>query len=420
MLGHRMAKAMATVGSVDPVSRENRQEYGAGSLYQRASDGLWVATIEAGWTAKGTRKRYVVTAKTRQRVKRKRADKILALERGEVGATPRQTVKGWAEIYLRLRVRDLSPKGYNAAASPINRWVVPTIGRKRLDQLTPADMRAVADAQRAAGLKTSTQAATHRALLTMLRWALREGYAVPPRVLEVPAPRPEKSDRQGMTVPEGVACLEVAATIPHGTRWLVTLLYGMRQGESLGLTWDAIDFNAGAFGEFRIEWQLQALPYIDRADKARGFRVPDGHEARRIVDAYHLVRPKTRTGYRVAPLLKPIRDGLLTWREIAPDNPTGLVWPAASGRPANNKHDLAEWHALQGTAGVGHPGGRPYHVHECRNFAATMLHEAGVDEHVITALIGHASIVMSRKYMTVRREPMLDALTRMGERLQLG
>jgi site-specific recombinase XerD len=72
------------------------------------------------------------------------------------------------------------------------------------------------------------------------------------------------------------------------------------------------------------------------------------------------------------------------------------------------------------TAAVTHPAGRPYHVHECRNFAATMLLEAGVDEHIITALLGHSSIVMSRKYMTVRSEPLLDALTRVGERLQLG
>lgn len=402
------------------VSKANPRDYGSGAVYQRASDDRWVATIEAGWTQKGTRRRIVVTAKTEAQVKRKRRDKILALERGEVGTSPRQTVKGWAETYLALRVRDLRPKAYNAAASPINRWVVPTIGRRRLDQLTPADVRAVANAQRAAGLKTSTQAATHRALMTMLRWALREGYTVPPRVLEVKPPRADPSGRQGMTVPEGLACIQVAAGLPHGTRWLVTLLYGMRQGESLGLTWDAVDLDAGEFGEIRIEWQLQALPYIDRTDKARGFRVPDGFEARHLVDAWHLTRPKSRQGFRVAPLLPVVRDGLLAWRERAPESPGGLVWPAASGRPANNKHDLAEWHGLQNVAEVGHPDGRPYHVHECRNFAATMLLEAGVDEHIITALLGHSSIVMSRKYMTVRREPLLAALTRVGERLQLG
>lgn len=396
-----------------------RRDYQSGSVYQRKADGRWVATIENGWTAQGTRKRITVTAKTRPEVVRKLNAKRRAKDRGEVGIADRETVKGWAEKYLAMRLRDLAPKAYNAARSPIELWVVETIGRRRLDQLTPADVRAVAEAQRSAGRTTATQAATHRALMTMLRAAVREGYAVPPRIFEVKAPRPEKSDRLGMTVPEGLACIQAAESLPHGTRWLVTLVYGMRMGECLGLTWDAVDLQAGAAGEIRIEWQLQALPYLDRSDKAQGFRVPDGYETRHLVDAFHLVRPKSRQGWRVAPLLPPIRDGLAYWRTIAPENPWGLVWPTAGGRPANDKHDRAEWWGLQNLAEVGHPDGRPYHVHECRNFAATMLGEAGVDDNVITALLGHSSIVMSRKYMTVRREPLYDALTRVGERLQL-
>jgi integrase len=191
-------------------------------------------------------------------------------------------------------------------------------------------------------------------------------------------------------------------------------------GECLGLTWAAVDLEAGTFGEIVIEWQLQPLPYKVKRDRSSGFRVPDGYEARHLIDSYHLVRPKSRSGYRVAPLLLPVREALLAWREVAPANPYGLVWPEPNGRPRNDKHDRAAWSDLQAAAAVAHPSGRPYHVHECRNFAATMLLEAGVDEHVITTLLGHSSIVMSRKYMTVRREPLLDALTKVGARLQLG
>jgi len=394
------------------VSKAKPVEYGSGSVYPR-KDGRWVGVIEAGYTETGARRRITVTGKTEAAVKRKLRDKRAELRAGEETAS-RLTVKAWADEYLGIRVRELTPKAYNAAANPIRRWIVPTIGHRRLAQLTPRDIRAVHDACRA---KDRQPADVHRALHAMLNRAVEEGHQVPLRALKVKEPTPEKSDRAAMTVPEGLAVLEVAATLPHGTRWLTTMLYGARQGECLGLTWDAVDFAAG---EFVIEWQLQALPYIDRKDKARGFRVPDGYEARRLVDAWHLVRPKSRAGYRVAPLLPAVRDGLLAWREVAPENPWGLVWPTADGRPANNKHDLTEWHALQCTAGIGHPAGRWYHVHECRNFAATMLLEAGVDEHITTALLGHSSVVTSRRYMTVRREPLLDAMQRVGERLQLG
>ena len=410
-----MANNMANTGGAGV----SRRDYGAGSIYQRKRDGRWVATIEDGWTDTGTRKRTVLTGKTKAAVKRKLRDAQAARERGEVGANKRETVKGWSEKYLAMRVHSLRPKAYNAAANPIKNWVVPTIGHKRLDTLTPGDIRAVEDAQRAAGRQPAD---TYRVLMTMLRAAVADGYQVPqPTMMTKLQGGVPKSDRQAMTVPEGLRCIEVAATLPHGTRWLVTLLYGMRMGECLGLTWDAIDFDRGRFGEIVIDWQLQALPYNQPRNRSSGFRVPADHEARHLVDGFHLTRPKSKSGQRVAPLLEPVRDGLLAWREIAPDNPWGLVWPSAKGRPANDKHDRAEWWGLQNVAEVGHPtSGRPYHVHECRNFAATMLLEAGVDEHVVTALLGHTAVATSRRYMTVRREPLYDALAKVGERLQLG
>lgn len=397
------------------MTKGKRRDYGSGAVYQR-KDGRWVGTFEAGFTASGARRRTPVYGRSEAEVKRKLRDRLAAHKAGQETAH-RVTVKAWADEYLAIRVRELSPKGYNAAANPIKNWVIPTIGHKRLEQLTPRDIRAVQDAQRKAGRQPAD---THRVLMTMLRSAMREGHPVPPRVLLVETPKSEKSDRTAMSVDQGLACLKAAAELPHGSRWLFTLLYGQRMGECLGLTWDAIDFDAGGFGEAIIEWQLQPLPYNVPRDRSSGFRVPDGYEARHLVDSYHLVRPKSSSGYRVAPLLPVVRDGLLRWRQNAPVNPWGLVWPEANGRPMNDKHDRAEWHRIQTDAGVAHASGRPYHVHECRNFAATMLLEAGVDEHVVTALLGHSSVITSRKYMTVRREPLLDAMRKVGERLQLG
>lgn len=416
-----------------------KRDYGDGAIYQRHTadcpppdadghrpkhkcTGRWVGIVadssKAGFTTTGTRKRVTVTAKTESEVKRKLRDAKATFTRGQ-RESKRLTVKAWADEYLAIRVRELRPKAYNAAANPIKNWVIPTIGQRRLEDLTSRDVRAVADAQRRAK-KPRQPADTHRVLMTMLRRAVQEGHHVPASVLAVKAPKVDKSDRTAMSVEQGLACLRVAAELPHGSRWLFTLLYGQRMGECLGLTWDAVDLDAGKYGEAVIEWQLQTLPYNRPRDRSSGFRVPDGHEARRLVDGYHLVRPKSNSGYRVAPLLPAVRDGLLRWRQVAPENPWGLVWPEPNGRPRNDKHDRAEWHAIQAEAGVAHPSGRPFHVHECRNFAATMLLEADVDEHVVTALLGHSTVVTSRKYMTVRREPLLDAMQRVGERLQLG
>lgn len=403
-----------------------RDDYGTGSLYQRSSDWRWIGTVENGFNADGGRKRVTVSSKGceggcakrcahRAAIKRKLERKGEEVRRG-VTTSGHTTVKQWADIYLEMRLHDLSPKGYNAAANPIRNWVVPTIGHRRLNQLTPADIRAVQDAQKRAGRQSAD---THRALKTMLKKAVEEGHQIASGVLVVQSRKSPKSDRQAMTIEQGDACLYVASEMPNGSRWLFTLLYGQRMGECLGLTWDAVDFGGQAHGEAIIEWQLQPLPYITPRDRSSGFRVPDGHESIHLVDSYHLTRPKSRAGLRVAPFLEPVRDAMLAWRERAPESPHNLVWPELNGRPRNDKHDRAEWHALQERAGVSHPSGRPFHVHECRNFAATTLLEAGVDEHVITDLLGHSALATSLKYRTRRRQPLLEAMEKAGQRLQL-
>jgi integrase len=408
-----------------------RREYKSGALFQRGAPGWrWVGSIEdpTAYTESGGRKRHTVTGPGcaggckekcphRSAMKRRLRDKSAEVAAKKETVT-RATVKSWSEEYLDIKVRTLSPKGFNAAANPIRKWVVPTIGRKRLEELRPKDIRAVQEAQRAAGRQPAD---THRALLTMLKHAVVEGHHVPASVLAMKPPTSEKSDRRAMTIEQGIACLRVAETLPHGSRWLFAMLYGARLGEGLGLTWDAIDFDAGECGEAVIEWQLQSLPYNVARDRSSGFRVPDGHESRHLVDSFHLVRPKSQAGYRVAPLLPSVREALLAWREVAPENPWGLVWPNMKGRPANDKHDRTEWYALQETVGISHPtSGRAFYVHECRNFAATVLLESGVPEHVVTDLLGHSTVAMSLRYRTKRREPLLEAMQRVGERLELG
>ncbi|WP_134740030.1 tyrosine-type recombinase/integrase [Nocardioides sp. 503] len=416
-----------------------RREYGEGSVYQRQSDRRWIATIEVGETAAGTRRRITVSVKStgkpkvdRAAVVKKLRDKRLAIEAsGTPTQSARTTVKQWALAWLDIKKRTLAPRGYNAAASPVRRWIIPTIGHKRLETLTPADLRAVADAQRQAGRKEATAAATHRTLLNLLRAAIVEGHQVPQRVLLVPAPKTAQSDRMDLTLPESVACLRVAADLPHGVRWAMALLYGPRQGEVLGLTEDYVDFDAH---EIRLEWQLDNLPYNVARDRTSGFRVPDGYDARQLVDSWHLVRPKSKAGVRVLPMTPAFETAMRAWLEQRPANPWGLVFPAASGRPANDKSDLAEWYAIQGAAAlatyddrtelgpvpVGHPAGRYFKIHECRNVTATQLGEAGVDPEVIKSLLGHSTAAQSGEYRRIHRAPKLEAVELVASALQYG
>lgn len=398
-------------------TKNRRRQYGTGSVHQR-KDGRWAGTIEAGWTPTGGRRRLTVYGTTEAEAKRKLKAKQRQLdaEGAPAQVSARTTVKAWSETWLSITQRQLRPKPWATDASAVRRWIVPTIGHRRLDQLTPADVRAVAEAQRAAGRSTSTAHRTQSTLTSMLKAAMIEGHEVPRRVFDVKPPALAVHDRTAMPVPQALAMLQVASYLPHGSRWAMAFLHGMRQGECLGLTWDCVDLTVGLV---RVEWQLQPLPYANRKDRAAGFRIPDGYEVRHLVDAYHLVRPKTRKGYRVIPLVPAMREALADWREITPINDHDLVWPTADGRPANDKADRDEWYAMQCTAELGHPGGRYYYPHEARHTTATQLLEAGVDPHQITAIMGHSSILTTRGYQHPGERPALAAMQAVAGALEM-
>ena len=414
-----------------------RREPGTGSLYQRSSDGVWVGTIEAGWTETGARRRITVSDKTQAGAKRKLREKRAQIERDglpTVGA--RVTVKQWAEDWLAQVERTMRPGSFATARSSVNLWVIPTIGHKRFGDLTPGDVRAVAQKQRTAGRSSSTELRTHSVLMTMLKAAMLEGHPLHPRVLATKAPTKAVSDREAMTIDQALAILPWASELHHGSRFLAALLQGMRQAECLGLTWPAVDLDANTI---TVEWQLKPLPYKVARNRKSGFRIPDGYEARRLsltptidadgnpvepTGAMHLVRPKSKAGYRVIPIVPVMREALVKWRDrsadLIPSNPHNLVWPNLNGAPTYYKVDDEEWYGIQQAADVRHPAGRLFTIHEARHTTATLLLEAGVDPTVIVAIMGHSDILTSRGYMHVNTERAREALSKVATRLELG
>jgi integrase len=394
-----------------------RREWGSGSIYQRA-DGRWFGSIPNGVSKNGTRLRTTVSAKTEREVKKKLRDLLRKRELdGQNSRTDaRTTVRQYATAWLERTAATSRPKTYVTDKGAVTAWIIPTIGHRRLADLEPDDVRAVSVALRKAGKSTSTMRRYHGVLVRILKAAILDGHPIAPRVLMTEQPDAAVSDRQAMSTAESLLVIAHAVTIPDGSRWVLALLQGMRQGEALGLTWDAVDLDAGTV---RIEWQLQSLPYVDKHDRPQGFRVPDGYEVRQLVGAYHLVRPKTRKGFRVIPLVPWATQALREWKATAPASPHGLVWTTATGAPIDLRDDTKAWRAVQAAAGIEHPAGRPYHVHEIRHGTATLLMELGVPESVRIAIMGHSSIAVTKGYEHASTAEALAALTKVADRLGL-
>ncbi len=422
-----MAKASAA------PEKKDRRQYGSGSIYQR-KDGKWVGRIEAGWTVTGARRRIAVVADTEPKCKAALTARIKKLDKEGApvaGVTNRATVKTWAEVWLARTVHDKRPGSHTADAAGIRRWVVPTIGAKKLASLTPADVRAVSEAYRKAGLSTTTSGRTHSILIKMLRDAVLEGHDIHQRVLMVKAPSPAVSDRDAIELIDALAMLHAAANLPDGSRWVAGFLQGIRQGEALGLTWNRVDLDNGLID---ISQQLQPIPYVHGCNPPCGkktaggcpdrrLRVPDGYKYTQLHGSMCLVMPKTDKGRRIIPLVPWMVTALRAWKENAPASPHGLVWPQPNGTPQRAGYDTAAFYALQDTAKVARVEdgkGRRYHVHEMRHTCASLLQESGVDDPTITRILGHSNILASRAYIHIGQAATRAAMAEVAARLQIG
>lgn len=389
----------------------------------------WVGAFSHGYTEKGAPRRFKVKAATEAQARtrmRKRMGQVQ--EAGGAAASTKTTVKKWSEEWLAIVVQTYRPQSYISARSAVQKWIVPAIGHKRLTELAPADVRKVMNRMREAGMKVSTRRRAHSVLMVMLTAAQEDGHVIPSLVLKVKAPPPTKAHRTDLPIDLAVEMLVVASEQPDASRWVAALMEGIRQGESLGLTWPQIDFDRHIVV---IAQQLKPLPYNLPYDRSSGFRVPDDYEAVQIKDRWHLVQPKTEDSYRVLPMLPWFEKSLLAWREKVPESKHQLVWPADDGGPRDPKHDDAAWYELQDEVGrrrgqdvlyygdPDFPDGRHYGIHEARHTTATLLLEAGVDPAIITAILGHSTMLSTKAYLHVKTAPIAAALEKVAERLQL-
>jgi len=154
----------------------------------------------------------------------------------------------------------------------------------------------------------------------------------------------------------------------------VALALGLRQGETLGLLWDAIDLDAGTL---TVRWALQ----------------------RQTGKGLVLVPPKSKAGRRTIKLPDPLRDALRQHRVQQAEQrlAAGRVWEDGgfvfcqpNGRPLDARRDWQAWKDLLRTAGV-----RDARLHDARHTAATLLLQQAVPARVAMQVLGHSQIQLT-------------------------
>lgn len=395
---------------------------GEGAIFLDDNRGLWTAVIELPPDPiTGKRRRKTIRRKDKGDLLEARSRLMLDLDRAGDLPSASPTLASWSATWLRSvvapRVKPRTLAGYR---SYMTQYVLPTIGRYRLDQLTQGHIRRVHETVIEQGLSSTTALQAHRILSKCLNDAMREGR-VQRNVAElVDAPRKAVRQEAALTLDQARILLRHVSQADDGARWILPLLTGMRQGEQLGLTREMVDLDAGII---TVAWALARVPFEHGcpADApcgrvrggncpARRAPIPAGLEARQMAGGLWLMRPKSRAGWRQVPMAPPLLEVMR--RHIALTEPDDLVFPRPDGSPRDPATDYHEWIALLDACGLPR-----VKLHSARHTAATLLHAAGVDEQTRVKILGHSTATVTAGYTHITNEIARDAMARLGSLL---
>lgn len=385
------------------------RSHGSGLPYKRA-DGMWVAAVDLP-TTDGKRRRKTVSSKDYNTVVQKLRVLRKQVAAGQIFTTGNTTVKSWLEHWLEnIQRPHVRPTTYRYYEGTVRVHIVPLLGGKRLNRLTPEDVRQMHKAVGASSDRNAQKA--QQVLQRALKDAEAEGLIDRNVAAVVRKPKHTAQDKDTLSLEVAAHVLRTAETSRNelASRWAVAFWTGARQAELLGLTWDHVDF---VRSEFVIEWQMQSMPKSHGCgDPVEGvypcakqrpgycpkaaFKPPPGFVARECHKSLFWTATKTKAGKRVVPFLPPVLEILKAHRAADGYNPHNLVWHHPDGRPWSQTEDARNWKLLLVEAKVDHIG-----VHNIRHTTATLLQGGGMDEMTRMALMGHSSAASQRGYIHV-------------------
>lgn len=360
----------------------------------------YVIELPPAWTPEGRRRRRrkVIRGKDRADVRRKvvKAENEL-LERGDL-STDTIRVGQWFDMWLTRVSGEVRPTTFNGYRSVVKNHIVPGLGPTTLlDKVTGTTIRRVYAKMTAAGKSSTYLLNAHRVMSASFEDAVREGrlYRNPAKLVK--APRAAAVTLDVLTTDESIRLLEHVSTMEDGARWATGLLTGARRGEVIGLELDRVG------DVLDLSWQLQRLRRAKNGEPV----VPADYEYRHIKGGLYWTRPKSKAGWRIIPLVDPLKSILERHIERMEPNEWGLLF-TENGRPRDPDRDTRAWTVVLQAA---FPG-RHVRLHDLRHSAVDLLYEAGVPEDLITEIVGHSTRAMSRAYKSKGNKERLAAAMR--------
>jgi len=349
-----------------------------------ACKGRFVATIDLGYAGK-KRQRKTMYGRTQKEAKIKLDTARHEARTGAVVVSS-MTMEAWLTYWIDVICveRGLKTTTLRSHRGVVKNYLIPNLGRHRVDRLAPEHVRAMYAAMRQAGLAEATLRQTHAILHRALKVAMREGKASRNVAELIDPPKTIRNKRQGLTLEQARRVLAIAPL-----RAWVALYLGLRQGEALGLRWSDVNIEEGVLF---IEQTL-----VRKTGVGLIFDTPKSQASRRAVPIPPIVLARFKLAWIV--------------HHNAGGSATDLVFNQ-NGKPIDPRRDWQAWRDLLTRATV--PPFAPIPLvalHAARNTAASLLEAAGVPARMAAEILGHANVEVTYGYQQAdlerRREAML-------------
>jgi integrase len=316
--------------------------------------------IGADGVVRRVRRSVVLCEKSRLNTKRS-AERLLAPQLSKVNsldyrATRVATVVEFVHVWREKVLCQHKPSSARAAESHLKLHILPTLGGRRLDEVTPEAQQDFV-AQLSKILRRKTVLNILATLSSMFRKAQEWGYlctGVKLRALVLPA-ETQRSVARFFSAEETRRII-AAAREPYATAFAVVAMTGVRSGELFGLKVEDLDFQRRLINIRRSVWYGK------------------------------LQLPKSRASERALPLpealVRRLEVHLRSWRP----NPARLLFATSKGTPlsANNVVQRKLWPILDGL-GIERCG-----FHAFRHTMASLLVDLGAPASVAQAQLGHS------------------------------
>ena len=359
----------------------HRRGHGEGSIYE-TGDG-WRGSISLG---DGTRE--YIRGKTRAEVARKLRERQDGIDKG----LPKQRamlrlgayLTTWLESMKPPRVRASTWRGYEEKCRV---HLIPGLGGNLLVKLTPSAVEKYLQDEIAAGMSVQSAGHLRAVLRAAIGAAVRDGF-VARNVAQIAKPPAKLPARE--IVPFTPAQTAILLDGMKGHRlealFLLALALGVRQGEALGLTWDAVDLAAG-----RIE--IKRTLYRD--SKGKTYRLDSMTKtlrSRRVLALPETVRMALQHHQEAQGFERKAIEGTKDehGKPRAWANEWGLVFTRDDGAPLHYSVVLAEFQQLLDRLGLARK-----RFYDLRHTAASFLIAEGAELRDVMEQLGHSQISLT-------------------------